>query len=95
MVFTMRMQRSCLNPRFSLRVQFFLSFGITAGVAISAFVVIGLFTTTGSGNSVRTESGNVLEALIRYSLGRSAQYVAEVIEKKFDHIGGKFFKYFC
>ena len=59
-------------------------------VAISAFVVIGLFTTTGSGRSVRTESGKVLEALIQYSLGRSAQYVAEVIEKKFDHIGGEF-----
>ena len=90
MVCNARMQRTCLNPRFSLRVQMFLSFGITAVLAISAFVIIGLYTTIGSGQSVRTEASDVLEDLIRYSLGRSAQYVAEVVEKKFDHIGGTF-----
>ena len=67
----------------------FLSFGITAVIAISAFVLIGLYTTSNSGVSVRKEVRAVLEEAIRYSLGWSAQYVAETMAKKFDNIGGR------
>lgn len=87
----MRIQNTCLNPRLSLRRQMFLSFGITAVIAIAAFVLIGLYTTYNSGQSVRREATKVLEDFIKYSLGRTAQYVAETMAKKFDNIGGKNF----
>ena len=85
---SLSIQRTCLNPHFSLRMQMFLSFGITALIAISAFVLIGLYTTSNSGESVRAEATAVLEEAIRYSLGRSAQYVAETMAKKFANLGG-------
>ena len=67
-----------------------LSFGITAIIAISVFVMIGLYTTVNSGQSVRREASKVLEDTIKYSLGWSAQYVAETMTKKFDNIGGTY-----
>jgi len=86
----MRIQGTCLHPRFTLRMQMFLSFGITAVIAISVFVLIGMYTTIDSGNSVYNEAENVLKEMIQYSLGRSAQYLAETFTKKFDNIGGKY-----
>jgi hypothetical protein len=86
---SLSIQRTCLNPSLSLRTQMFLSFGITAMIAISAFVVIGLYTTRNSGESVESEAKAVLEEAIRYSLGRSANYVADSVAKKFANLGGK------
>ncbi|CAB9502209.1 expressed unknown protein [Seminavis robusta] len=86
--FARRIQQTCLRPSFSLRVQMILSFGITAAIAIMAFVLVGLYTTVNSGDSVRVEATKVLTEGIQYSLGRSAQYVAETMAKKFHNIGG-------
>jgi hypothetical protein len=88
--FARRIQKTCLNPHFSLRMQMFLSFGTTAVIAIGSFILVGLYTTANNGYSVRLQASVVLEESIRYSLGRSAQYAAETIAKKFDYFGGTY-----
>jgi hypothetical protein len=88
--FARRIQRTCLNPLFSLRMQMFLSFGTTAVIAIGSFIMVGLFTIANNGSSVRNEASVVLEQSIQYSLGRSAEYAAEAIAKKFDYFGSTY-----
>jgi hypothetical protein len=88
--FARRIQKTCLNPRFSLRTQMFLSFGTTAVIAIGSFIMVGLYTTANNGSSVRVQAAVVLQESIRYSLGRSAQYAAQTITKKFEYFGGTY-----
>ena len=71
----------CLNPKFSLRTQMMLSFGLTALVALSSFILIGLFTASNSGKSVQDQARGVVTQLVKHSLSSTAQYVAETMTK--------------
>ncbi|CAB9497324.1 expressed unknown protein [Seminavis robusta] len=79
------LQRTVLKPQYYLRRQLFLSFGTTAFLAISFFILIGILTAIWSGQSVMGEARLVQEDLARYTLSTSARYVAETITKKFQN----------
>ena len=72
----------CLNSRYTLWTQMFLAFGSTALIALGTFTVIGLYTAYNSGDSVKYEARVVVEELIRNSLSRTAEYVADTVTKK-------------
>lgn len=50
------LQRTCLNPSYSLRNQLYLSFGTVSAVAILFVVITAIITTTLSGNQVKQVS---------------------------------------
>lgn len=78
----------CLNPKFRLRTQMMLSFGMTAVVALGSFILIGLYTASNSGKSVQNQARGVVTQLVKHSLSSTAQYVSETMTKKFNNIGG-------
>jgi hypothetical protein len=75
-----------LKPRYYLRKQLFLSFGITSFLALCFFVMIGVFTAILSGQSIMSEARQVQEELARHTVGTSARYVAETVTKIFSNL---------
>jgi hypothetical protein len=64
-----------------------LSFGITAVIALGSFIMIGLYTASNSGQSVQNQARAVVTQLVKTSLSRTSQYVAETMTKKVRCVG--------
>ena len=50
------MRKTCLNTKYSLRRQLFLSFGTVSAVALMFVVLVAIITTTLAGNQVKYSS---------------------------------------
>jgi len=82
------LQATCLKPRYSLRYQLFVSFGVSSAIAIGVVVLVATLTAKSSGESVKTQARELLRTQVIANTRASSEHAADTLSKKFENIEG-------
>ena len=77
---------TCLKPKYSLRRQLFLAYGVTGAVSIGVVMLISILTAVTIGDNIKDEARDLLKGQVITNTRSFSEHAADTLSKKFQNL---------